>query len=188
MVVGLTWTLPESATPPMPWSTVTDVVFFVDHESVDVWPAEIDEGVAPKLAITGSGPGVGVGEGEGLVDGVTDGASIGWLADGESVGSGVVASRFAHQFHASAMTSRAATTPRMTAPQRRWSGSGVNGARDDGAACGRGVPGPVATTGGRGAVDPAVGRTAVAALAPAITSVAARTGWGPCWGWPAPPG
>ena len=35
MVVGLTWTLPESATPPMPWSTVTDVVFFVDHDSVD---------------------------------------------------------------------------------------------------------------------------------------------------------
>jgi hypothetical protein len=35
VVLGFTWTLPESATPPMPWSTVTDVVFFVDHDSVD---------------------------------------------------------------------------------------------------------------------------------------------------------
>ena len=73
----------------------------------DVWAGD---------GLVALGDGVGVGEGEGLVDGVSDGASSGWLADGESAGSGVVASRFAHQFHASAMTSRAATTPRMTAP------------------------------------------------------------------------
>lgn len=57
----------------MPWSMVTVVVFFVDHDRLESWPLEIEAGLAAKLAITGSGPGVGVGDGVGVGPGVGPG-------------------------------------------------------------------------------------------------------------------
>lgn len=44
---------------------LTDVAFFVDQDSVDASPLEIEEGVAVKLTISGPGPGGGVGSGLG---------------------------------------------------------------------------------------------------------------------------
>lgn len=88
VAVGWTWTLPESATPPMPRSMVTDVVFLVDHDSVEDWPLEIDDGVAAKLAITGSGPGGGVGDGLGVGVGVGVGPGLGPGPGGWGVGVG----------------------------------------------------------------------------------------------------
>jgi hypothetical protein len=63
VVVGLTCTVPTSATLPTPWSMLTEVALADCHVSVTLSPELIVVGVALKITVGASAGGTGEGEG-----------------------------------------------------------------------------------------------------------------------------
>ena len=56
MAAGVTVTEPEgTGCGPTPWLMVSDVACSVPQESVELWPAIINAGVATRLVISGGG-------------------------------------------------------------------------------------------------------------------------------------